>query len=167
VKRLKELDYHEERAKVCEYWRRLLSRGAQIRVPNEWLTKFYKASLYHVFVTDDKEPDSHRYMCRVGSLAYGVYPNESAMVITELDRRGLHDEAERRLEVFLRYQGTALMAGMYSTAKGVFYGAGGYESGQYGQHHGWVLWAFAEHYKYTRDREWLKRTAQNLVEACY
>jgi hypothetical protein len=58
------------------------------------------------------------------------------------------------------------MAGTYSTAKGVFYGAGGYECGQYGQHHSWVLWAFAEHYKYTRDKEWLRRVAPNLVEAC-
>ncbi|MEM2922174.1 MAG: hypothetical protein QXF26_07645, partial [Candidatus Bathyarchaeia archaeon] len=60
----------------------------------------------------------------------------------------------------------ALMAGKYSTAKGLFYGAGGYECGDYGQHHGWVLWAFAEHYKYTRNRKWLMRVTPNLVDAC-
>ncbi|MEM3793114.1 MAG: hypothetical protein QXH47_07370, partial [Candidatus Bathyarchaeia archaeon] len=122
--------------------------------------------LSHVYITDDKEPNSQRYMCRVSSFNYGVFANESAMVISELDRRGLHDEAERRLEVFTHYQGTAVMAGRYSTSKGVFYGAGGYECGEYGQHHGWVLWAFAEHYRYTGDKEWLKRVASNLVEAC-
>ncbi len=164
--KLKSLDYEAERAKVVEYWRGLLGRGMQIHVPDKWLNDFYKAYLSHVHITDDKEPNSQRYMCRVSSFNYGVFANESAMVISELDRRGLRDEAERRLEVFTHYQGTAVMAGRYSTSKGVFYGAGGYECGQYGQHHGWVLWAFAEHYKYTRDKEWLRRVAPKLIEAC-
>jgi len=164
--KLRSLNYEVEKAKVSEYWRALLNRGMQINVPEEWLNNFYKAHLSHIHITDDKEPNSQRYMCRVSSFNYGVFANESAMVISELDRRGLHDEAERRLEVFTHYQGTAVMAGMYSTAKGVFFGAGGYECGQYGQHHGWVLWAFAEHYKYTRDKEWLRRVAPNLIEAC-
>ena len=166
VEKLRSLDYYAEKAKVSEYWRALLNKGAQIHVPEKWLNDFYKAHLSHIHITDDKEPGSQRYMCRVSSFNYGVFANEGAMVISELDRRGLHDEAERRLEVFTHYQGTAVMAGRYSTAKGVFYGAGGYECGQYGQHHGWVLWAFAEHYKYTRDKEWLKKVAPNLVEAC-
>ncbi|MEM2428671.1 MAG: hypothetical protein QXT14_06035 [Candidatus Bathyarchaeia archaeon] len=164
--KLKSLDYEAEKAKIVKYWRSLLGRGMQIHVPDRWLNDFYKAYLSHVYITDDKEPNSQRYMCRVSSFNYGVFANESAMVISELDRRGLHDEAERRLEVFTHYQGTAVMAGRYSTSKGVFYGAGGYECGEYGQHHGWVLWAFAEHYRYTGDKEWLKRVASNLVEAC-
>lgn len=164
--KLKSLDYEAEKAKVVKYWMGLLSRGMQINVPDKWLNDFYKAYLSHVYITDDKEPNSQRYMCRVSSFNYGVFANESAMVISELDRRGLHDEAERRLEVFTHYQGTAVMAGRYSTSKGVFYGAGGYECGEYGQHHGWVLLAFAEHYRYTGDKDWLKKVAPNLIEAC-
>ncbi|MEM3816424.1 MAG: hypothetical protein QW341_06215, partial [Candidatus Bathyarchaeia archaeon] len=160
------LDFEVEKKRVVQYWRSLLGQGMQIDVPEKWLNNFYKAFLSHVYITDDKEPGSQRYMCRVSSSNYGVFANESAMVISELDRRGLYDEAERRLDVFIRYQGTAVMAGKYSTAKGVFFGAGGYECGDYGQHHGWVLWAFAEHYKHTRDKEWLRRVAPNLIEAC-
>ncbi|MCX8170375.1 MAG: hypothetical protein N3E47_00165 [Candidatus Bathyarchaeota archaeon] len=166
VERLKSLDFELEKKRVIQYWKSLLSQGMLINVPEKWLNNFYKAFLSHVHITDDKEPGSERYMCRVSSFNYGVFANESAMVISELDRRGLYDEAERRLDVFIRYQGTAVMAGKYSTAKGVFFGAGGYECGDYGQHHGWVLWAFAEHYKHTRDEEWLKKVAPNLVEAC-
>ncbi|MEM2514148.1 MAG: hypothetical protein QXU81_07515 [Candidatus Bathyarchaeia archaeon] len=166
VNRLKSLDFEVEKKRVVQYWRSLLGQGMQIDVPEKWLNNFYKAFLSHVYITDDKEPGSQRYMCRVSSFNYGVFANESAMVISELDRRGLYDEAERRLDVFIRYQGTAVMAGKYSTAKGVFFGAGGYECGDYGQHHGWVLWAFAEHYKHTRDKEWLRRVAPNLIEAC-
>ncbi|MEM2930573.1 MAG: hypothetical protein QW797_06935, partial [Thermoproteota archaeon] len=166
LEKLGKLDFKVEKIKVAEYWNNLLNRGMQIDIPEKWLNNFYKAYLSHVHLTDDKEPDSQRYMCRVSSFDYGVFANESSMVISELDRRGLHDEAERRLEVFTRYQGTAVMAGKYSTAKGVFYGAGGYECGDYGQHHGWALWAFAEHYRHTRDREWLRRVAPSLIEAC-
>jgi len=166
INRLKSLDFEVEKKKAVQYWRSLLSQGMQIDIPEKWLNNFYKAFLSHVHITDDKEPGSQRYMCRVSSFNYGVFANESAMVISELDRRGLYDEAERRLDVFIYYQGTAVMAGKYSTAKGVFFGAGGYECGDYGQHHGWILWAFAEHYKHTRDKEWLKRVAPNLIEAC-
>lgn len=88
------------------------------------------------------------------------------MVIGELDRRGLHDEAERRLEVFTHYQGTAAPAGRYSTKDGVFYGAGGYECGEYGQHQGWSLWYLAEHYKYSHNKEWLKKVVPNIIKGC-
>ena len=164
--KLKALDYNAEKGKVVKYWLDLLSKGTKIEVPDEWLNDYYRAYLSHVHITDDKEPGSQRYICRVSSFNYGFFPNESAMVINELDRRGLHEEAERRLEVFTHYQGTAVMAGKYSTAEGVFYGAGGYECGQYGQHHGWSLWVLAEHYKYTRDKEWLKKVAPNIIKGC-
>ncbi|MEM3745840.1 MAG: hypothetical protein QW323_05025, partial [Candidatus Bathyarchaeia archaeon] len=116
VNRLKSLDFEVEKKRVVQYWRSLLGQGMQIDVPEKWLNNFYKAFLSHVYITDDKEPGSQRYMCRVSSSNYGVFANESAMVISELDRRGLYDEAERRLDVFIRYQGTAVMAGKYSTA---------------------------------------------------
>jgi len=164
--RLKGLDYDAERPKAIEYWHSLLSKGAKIEVPEEWLSNYYRAYPSHVHITDDKEPNSERYICRVSSFFYGFFPNESAMVISELDRRGLHEEAERRLDVFTHYQGTALPAGRYSTKDGVFYGAGGYECGQYGQHHGWSLWVLAEHYKYSRDKDWLKRVAPSIVKGC-
>jgi len=165
--KLKGLEFEAERAKIVKYWLSLLSRGTQIEVPNEWLRDFYRAYLSHVHITDDKEPDSQRYICRVSSFNYGFFTNEATMVINELDRRGLRDEAERRLDVFTHYQGTAVMAGMYATKDGVFYGAGGYECGRgYGQHHGWSLWVLAEHYRYTRDKEWLSKVAPNLIKGC-
>jgi len=164
--KLKATDYNVERGKVVEYWLSLLSKGAKIEVPDEWLSDYYRAYLSHVHITDDKEPNSQRYICRVSSFYYGFFPNESAMIINELDRRGLHDEAERRLEVFTHYQGTAVPAGKYSTKDGVFYGAGGYECGQYGQHHGWSLWILAEHYRYSRNKEWLTKVAPNIIKGC-
>ena len=48
----------------------------------------------------------------------------------------------------------------------MFNGADGWESGGYNQHHGWILWAMAEHYRYTGDKAWLERNAAKLIKAC-
>jgi len=45
----------------------------------------------------------------------------------------------------------------------MFYGAGGFESGAYNQHHGWVLWCLAEHFFLTRDAEWYRSVADAAV----
>jgi hypothetical protein len=166
IAKLRALSYEVERDKIATYWLGLLGRGAAIEVPDKWLSDFHRAYLTHVYITDDKEPGSKRYMCRVSSFNYGVFPNESCMVIGELDRRGLHEEAERQLDVFLEYQGTKQIPGNFSSHEGLYYGAGGYECGHYGQHHGWVLWCLAEHYQYTQDKGWLLKAAPSMIRAC-
>jgi hypothetical protein len=89
------------------------------------------------------------------------------MINQELDQRGLADDARRRLEVWLRYQGTEPLLGRFSDQKGVLHGAGGFSfAASYNQNHGWILWRLAEHALYTRDRAWLDHAAPALVEAC-
>ena len=60
------------------------------------------------------------------------------MMITDLDRRGLHAEAARCLDTFLHYQGTVKLPGDYASQEGIFNGANGWEQGGYNQHHGWI-----------------------------
>jgi hypothetical protein len=87
------------------------------------------------------------------------------MMIVDLDRRGYHREARQCLEAFLHYQGTVPLPGDFFSHEGVLYGAGGYECGGYNQHHGWILWCLIEHFKYTRDRQWLRCIAPNVLAA--
>jgi len=102
----------------------------------------------------------------VGTAYYGVYPNESVMMISDLDRRGYHDEARRNYDAFLRYQGSVSMPGNFGSAEGQFYGAGGHETGGYNKSHGYVMWGMAQHWLLTRDREWMAKAAPGLVKAC-
>jgi hypothetical protein len=88
------------------------------------------------------------------------------MMVSDLDRRGYHKRAEQTLETWLHYQGTVGLPGDFSTKKGQFYGAAGYEAGGYNQHHGFVLWCLGEHYWYTRDVDWLKHAAPKIVKGC-
>ena len=163
---VKDTDFEYELPRVRKFWIDRVSTGTQIYTPNEILNNFYKAHLTHMLITDDREPGSDRYASRVGTFPYGVFPNESIMCISDLDRRGYKKEAEERLEMLIYYQSTVPLPGMFSTYDGVYYGAGGYECGGYNQHHGWVLWGLGEHYWYHRDKEWLNRVAPSIIKAC-
>lgn len=156
----------ERNPRFEDYWQRRLDAGTQIQTPEPMINDFYRAHAGHLLINCEREVGSDRIMAKVGTFHYGVFSNESVMMLTDLDRRGYHDVARRGYETWLHYQGTVALPGDYSTHDGVFYGAGGYEAGGYNQHHGWVLWGLGEHYWYTRDRAWLERAAPHIVKAC-
>jgi hypothetical protein len=152
---------------VRQYWHARLKAGAHIRTPEPMINDFYNAHVSHLLINTEREVGvSDRYMAKVGTFHYGVFSNESCMMISDLDRRGYHERAGQALETWLHYQGTVGLPGDFSTTDGEFYGAAGYEHGGYNQHHGWVLWCMGEHYWYTRDAAWLEHAAPHLIKAC-
>ena len=164
--RLRALSYDEERERVVTFWRERTMEGAQIETPNQTLNDFYRSHLMHMLVINDQEPGSDRRVARCGGFHYGSFPDEGCMAISDLDRRGYTQEAERCLELYVHYQGTVPLPGNFQSADGVFYGSGGYEVSGYNRNQGWVLWCLAEHYRYSRDRGWLERVAPALVKGC-
>ncbi len=159
-------NWDEEHRKVKAFWKRRTAQGTQIHTGIQDLDDFFKAHLTHILINDEHEIGSDRIIGRVSSFNYGNFSNESIMQIMDLDRRGHHEEARRHLETYLHYQGTVGLPGNFQSKEGIFYGSGGYESGGYNQHHGWVLWGLAEHFKYTDDRNWLLGIASKLVDGC-
>ncbi len=162
---LERLSFDREREAVAGYWRRRLDEGARLITPEPMLNEFYRAHAGHLLINCEREPGSDLRFARVGSFAYGAYGNESCMMVADLDRRGYQAEARQCLDGWLKYQGTAPLPGDFDSHEGVLYGAGGYEAGGYNQHHGWILWCLAEHYRYTRDREWLRHAAPGILAA--
>ncbi|MBN1489645.1 MAG: hypothetical protein JXA69_06990, partial [Phycisphaerae bacterium] len=159
-------DFEAASQRICAYWQAITARGARIRTPEPWLNDFYKAHVRHLLVNCYKELDSDRLHAHVGTFWYGVYPNESVMMISDLDRRGYHDEARRNYDAFLHYQGSVKFMGHYASQDGLFYGAGGHETGNYNKSHGYVMWGMADHWWNTRDRAWMDRAAPKLIKAC-
>ncbi|MFH1717925.1 MAG: hypothetical protein ABIF19_11275 [Planctomycetota bacterium] len=152
---------------VRSYWRRRIEQGTRIVTPEPMINDFYNAHVSHLLLNTDREVGaSERYVARVGTFSYGAYSNESCMMVSDLDRRGYHKRAEQALETWLHYQGSVGLPGDFSTTEGQFYGARGYEMGGYNQHHGFVLWCLGEHYRYTRDRDWLSKAAPKIVKGC-
>ena len=152
---------------VRAYWRDRVDQSAQITTLEPMINDFYKAHVSHLLINTEREVgDSDCYMAKVGTFSYGVYSNESCMMVSDLDRRGYHERAAQALETWLHYQGTVGLPGDFSSTEGQFYGAAGYESGGYNQHHGFVLWCLGEHYRYTRDTAWLEHAAPGIAKAC-
>jgi hypothetical protein len=160
------LRFEAEAKRVCAFWRGLVAQGTQIRTPEPWLNDFYKAQACHLLINCMKEPDTDYLHAHVGTFHYGVYPNESIMMVSDLDRRGYHEQARHNYDAFLHYQGTVAMSGNFKSAEGEFYGAGGHETGDYNKSHGYVMWGMAQHWWFTRDREWMGKSAPGLVKAC-
>jgi hypothetical protein len=162
---LESLEFERCHGEVTSYWREVGSRGATIQTPEPQLAALHRAHVAHVQVTDFAMPDDGDLVnTSVGSSTYGNFTNESCMIVHELDERGLHEEARRRLDLWVKYQGTVPQPGNFTDHEGLFYGAGGFEQGAYNQHHGWVLWAIAEHYFLSGDQKWFERVAGSAVE---
>ncbi len=166
LKALAELDPASAYRDMTAFWRSIGRLGARINTPEPRLNALYASHFAHVSIADLSMPaEPYLINTSVGSSIYGNYTNESCMIIEELDQRGLHEEARRRLTTWLRYQGTVGLRGRFSDHDGVFYGAGGFESGEtYDQHHGWALWYLAEHYFQTRDDAWMKSIADAVIK---
>ena len=160
------LDFDDCYEEVKKFWRAEGRKGAQIQTAEPSLDAAYAQHLPAVLITDPGMPDGSGLVnTSVGTTTYGNYCNESCMIIEELDQRGLHEEARRRLDTWIRYQGTAGLLGNFTDYDGLYYGAGGFESGaSYSQHHGWVLWCLAEHYFASGDEAWLRGAADSLID---
>jgi hypothetical protein len=157
------LNFERERKATGDYWRRVLDKSARLITPEPVLNDFYRAVAGHLMINSEIEPGSSRRFARVSSFNYGAYGNESCMMVLDLDRRGYHEEAADCLETWLHYQGTVGLPGDFASTNGILYGAAGYEAGGYNQHHGWILWTLAEHYRFTRDDAWLRHAAPGIV----
>jgi len=165
---LRALDFDAARRQLAAFWRREDHLGAQVRTPVPQLDALHRSHLTHVQISDPAMPGAPELVnTSVGTSTYSNCGNESCMINQELDQRGLADEARRRLEVWLRYQGTEALSGRFSDHKGVLHGAGGFSfAASYNQNHGWILWRLAEHTLYTRDRVWFEHASPGLIEAC-
>jgi len=166
VESLRKRDFMEDAARICDFWTERTAAGTQIETPEPWLNDFYRAHVRHLLINCQGEVDSGRLHAHVGSFYYGDFPNEAIMMISDLDRRGYADVARRCLDSYLDAQGTVPLPGNFAGAEGMFYGSGGHEMGGYNKSHGYVCWGMAEHWWYTRDREWMARAAPRLVAAC-
>ena len=159
-------NFDADAGRICRYWEDMTSRGSRITTSEPWLDDFHRAHARHLMVNCYKELGSDRLHAHVGTFDYGDYPNESIMMISDLDRRGYHDEARRCLDNYLHNQGTVAFLGNYRSKEGMFYGSGGHETGNYNKSHGYIMWGMAHHWWTTRDRSWMEKAAPKLVQSC-
>ncbi len=138
------------RVNECKlFWKNKLEKAAQISVPEKRVNEMIQAGLLHLdLVTYGSEPD--------GTVApvIGVYSpigTESSPIIQFYNSMGLPDIARRSLNFFLDKQHD----------DGMIQNFGGYmvETGA-------ALWSMGEYFRYTKDREWVKKAEPKLLKAC-
>ena len=165
------LSFDDKLTEMVEYWEAQISAGASINLPEPIINDYVKATIPHIGITVDKDTKTGYYLLPAGTYRYNVCMNEACHQIRSLDYRGHHERAREYLKPFYELQGTRGLHGRFKSQEGVFHGLRvddetDYQMFNYNLDHGYVMFALCEHYKFTRDREWLKSIAPNLIAAC-
>ena len=143
------LNFEDRLERARHYWQEKLDAAARIDLPEQRVTEMLRAGLLHLdLVTYGKEPND-TLVPTIG--VYTAIGSESSPIIQFMDCMGWHDEARRALMYFLDKQHD----------DGFIQNFGGYmlETGA-------AVWSMGEHYRYTRDDDWVRQIEPKLVKAC-
>jgi hypothetical protein len=140
----------EKRHTECrQFWQQKLASAARIQLPEQRISEMLRAGLLHLdLVTYGLEPES-TLTATIG--VYSAIGSESSPIIQFMDSMGWHDIARRALMYFLDKQ----------HEDGLIQNFGGYmlETGA-------ALWSIGEHYRYTRDDDWVRQIEPKLIKSC-
>ena len=98
---LRERDFDDDCRRICGFWEKLTAKSTRIDTPESWLNGFYKAHLRHLEVNCVKDIRTNWRYARVGTFGYKLFPNESIMMVSDLDRRGFHEAAADCLDAWI------------------------------------------------------------------
>lgn len=162
------LKYEDERARVVKYWQQIVAATTRFTVPEPKFNELARSVIPHIRISTTKDPRSGLYMVPAGSYNYQVFANETCFQVLLLDTLGDFKTAAAYLETLLKLQGTRNFPGLHKgPPDGIFHGARvdatyDYTASNYGLDHGTVVWTLAEHYLYTRDRDWFAHAWPHL-----
>ncbi len=130
------------------YWRAKLDHAAKVHLPDERINEMIQAGLLHLdLVTYGLEPKG-TLTAQIG--IYNAIGSESSPIIQFMDSMGWHDVAGRALQYFLDKQHDDGFMQNFSN---------------YMLETGAVLWSLGEHYRYTRDLEWVRAIKPKLLKS--
>jgi len=190
IARLRAIEFFSARDQRVRELEAILDRGAKIAVPEGIVNNIYKAQILYNQTQMVQAADRDYYVPVQSSM--GVWPWEQMKQLTGLDEFGYHDDVKKSLGYLLKIQGRRPPNANVQSFAGVFPSSGTFEESGWehdsdstiygliakrmgakeGTFPNWVcntgsaLRAFAEHYFYTRDREWLLGVAPAMVKAC-
>lgn len=141
-------EYDETRTGCADFWRAKLRQSASVEVPEARVAEMFSAGLLHLdLIAYGHEPEG-TLAPTIG--AYAPIGSESAPIIQFFDSVGRSDLAKRSLQYFLDKQ---------------------HEDGFMQNYNGYMLeteatlWSMGEHFRYTRDLEWVRGILPNLTAA--
>lgn len=149
AQQLMSVDYDRAFAECVQYWQNKLDKLAKIQLPEQRIEEMMKAGFLHLdLISFGNEPN--------GPVAptVGIYTpigTESTPIIQYIESMGDTELAQRAIEYFVNKQRPDGFMQNFST---------------YMSETGLGLWNVAQHYWFTRDKQWLRSVADNLVRGC-
>jgi len=163
---LAEANFSSERDRVATWWREYFAKGAKLELPEKYPVRVFEANLHHMMTTAERSSVTGHYITLTSLGWYeGVWASLSAMQVIALDERGFHEDAANYLEPFIAWQGTMSPPGEYKTREGFLSSHDDYTWVRWVSNHGFLLWAMADHYRFSADRKWLDRVLPNMLAA--
>jgi len=142
-------DFAARHAGCRAFWQAKLAAAARFSVPEARVEEMIRAGLLHLdIVAYGLEPQG-TVAATIG--VYNPIGSESSPIIQYFDSAGWHDLARRSIQYFLDKQHD----------DGFIQNFGGYmlETGP-------ALWTMGEHFRYTRDVEWVKAVKDKVLKSC-
>jgi hypothetical protein len=139
-------EFEARMAEVTAYWRDLIATGTRFIVPDQRVQDAYRAWLAYNFL-NVKERDGIRHICDGSGFYNVIYGYSAALYCHVLDLVGYSDIAREYLDEMLTLQ----------QPDGLWYLNFGHTDT------GTIMKVIAEHYRITRDAEWLRRTSPRLM----
>jgi hypothetical protein len=168
VNALKALDASASEQLVREHWAPFFAQAAQFTLPDLVLNDVFLSRLATRAVLDTKIADRVYYNPCSPFFYFDHAYRDQAYVIYSYDLAGLHDRAERLLDVYcmdvkdvptgpISFDGQPLQLGMLDD------GLWKTRPGQFDTQ-GQNIWALVQHYKLSGRRDWLEKTAYPFVK---
>ncbi|MCX8108764.1 MAG: hypothetical protein N3G20_08170, partial [Verrucomicrobiae bacterium] len=129
------------------YWNCAIQSAMQIEVPDPLLNDLIRSSRVRCLIDARNEAEGERVAAWIAAMSYGPLESEAHSVIRGMDFMGHSDFARRSLDYFIRrYNTNGFLTTGYTT-----FGTG------------WHLWTVGEHWRLTRDTNWLRANLNELV----
>ncbi|MEK6572022.1 MAG: hypothetical protein AABZ61_11665, partial [Bacteroidota bacterium] len=135
--------------RTVDIWESIFAQGIDISVPEEKVVNAFKANLVYDLIARNKV-DSF-YIQKVNEFQYDAFwLRDASYIIRMYDLSGYHEIARQCLEFYPRWQ----------QADGNFVSQGG-------QFDGWgqSMWAYGQHYRITRDKEFAEKVYPSVQRA--
>ncbi|SDR84740.1 hypothetical protein [Opitutus sp. GAS368] len=149
---LRRRDWAQEFADAKDVWRRLIGHTTRIELPDEGVRRAYYAGLADIFIMREPVPGDYIGTLPGTELYRATNPVEAAIASIALDEAGLPVEAADGYRVALDSQN---FDGCWSESQGwarTMWVAAGFKS-----------WFVMEHYRLTRDREFLANVFPRML----
>ena len=147
--KLGKTDFTQRHRECRQFWRKKLASAAQISIPDPPINEMIQAGLLQMdLIMYGQEPGGPLAPSIGVYSPIGVY---SDATIQFMDSMGWHDVARRALDYFLAKQHDD---GFMQNFKG------------YMAETGAILADMGEHYRYTRDDQWVEGIAPKLIKSC-